>query len=349
LVDFKVDSSDDADERMKQVNDSNPATLLAAMTCLADDTRLRLLRLLEQQELGVGELGQVLRLPQPTVSRHLKTLSEAGFVISRREGTSNLYRMLLDELQPGARELWVVAREHTKGWPELGQDEKRLGELLREKASASRAFFAGAAVEWDRLREELYGGGVSGAAMMALLPEGAVVADLGCGTGSVAAGLAGYVGEVVAVDNSPEMLSAARERCAGMGNVKVREGELTRVPVESGTCDAVILVLALTYVAEPAAVIAEAARLLKPVGKVVLVDLLPHGREDFRRKMNQLHAGFDRRQVGEMFEAAGLRVGRHQALVSPAEAKGPGLFVAVGVGSDSEHTEMQRSQRGKHE
>lgn len=302
--------------------------LLETMSCLADETRLRLLRLLELQELGVGELGQVLQLPQPTVSRHLKTLADAGLVTSRREGTSNLYRMILDELAPAARELWLVARERSADWPELQQDARRLTQLLSEKQSASQAFFAGAAAEWDKLRGELYGDAFTTSALLSLLPSTAVVADLACGTGAVAATLAPHVAEVLAIDNSPEMLAAAKSRCARLKNVHVREGDLAALPVETGTCDAALLLLALTYVAEPDRAVADAARALKPGGKLVIVDLLPHGREDFRRKMNQLHSGFSAGQIKKWGDGK-LSAFRTSELPSRAEARGPALFLAV--------------------
>lgn len=320
-------SSEVADKRMQSGTD-HVAALLGAMTCLADDTRLRLLRLLERHELGVGELGQVLRLPQPTVSRHLKTLSDGGFVVSRREGTSNLYRMQPGELSAVAAELWGVARAKSEGWVELDQDNRRLSALMAEKASSSRQFFAGAAAEWDRLRDELYGPGFSVEAMLALLPEDAVVADLGCGTGSVARRLAGYVGRVIAVDNSPEMLAAARARCAGVGNVEVVEGELSALPIEAGRCDGALLVLSLTYAQEPAVVIAEAARVLRAGGKLVLVDLLPHTRNDFQHRLNQLHAGFEAGQIRGWCREAGFGEVRVVPIAPPLEAKGPALFLA---------------------
>jgi ArsR family transcriptional regulator len=305
--------------------------LLEAMSCLADDTRLRLLRLLEQHELGVGELGQVLRLPQPTVSRHLKTLSEALFVISRREGTSNLYRMHLADLPATHRDLWKVARDRLSTWAELEQDQRRLSELIRDKMSASRAFFAGAAAEWDRLRSELYGQRFTTDAMLALIPRSSVVADLACGTASVAAMLSPYVRQVIAVDNSPEMLSAARARCAGMENVAVREGELDALPIDDNACDAAMLLLALSYVAEPLAALKEAVRVLKGSGSLVVVDLLPHGREDFRRKMNQVHMGFSLEQISGWMKEAGFAGVSTRAISPEPETKGPALFLARGT------------------
>lgn len=306
--------------------------LMSVLSAMADDTRLRLLKLLEQHELGVGELSQVLQLPQPTVSRHLKTLADASFVSSRREGTSNLYRCVLSELSAGTRTLWEASREQLAGWPELEHDQRRLGQLLREKEADSRAFFAGAAGEWDRLRAELYGEQFTLAALLSLIPEHYRVADLACGTGTVAAALSPHLarGGVVAVDNSPQMLAAARARCGGMGNVEVMEADLTVLPLNGGDFDAALMLLALTYLPEPSAAIREASRLLKPGGTLVLVDLLPHARDDFRRKLNQLHPGLSEKDLKSWMQSAGISEVQFAPLPSPPQAKAPTLFLATG-------------------
>src|SRR5690348_1434754 len=135
----------------------SPQNLVGWMEGLADRTRLRLLRLLERQELGVVELCDILQLPQSTVSRHLKVLSDQGWLHSRRIGTTHLYRTILDELDPAARKLWLIAREQTEDWATTRQDELRLVRRLRHRESTSQTFFAGAAGKWDKLRRELYG------------------------------------------------------------------------------------------------------------------------------------------------------------------------------------------------
>ncbi len=129
----------------------SPGSLVSRMECLADETRLRLLRLLERNELGVAELCEILQLPQSTVSRHLKVLGDGQWVNSRTAGTNHLYRMLLDEIDPAARRLWLLAREQTEGWATLSQDELRLRRRLRDRETESQAFFAGAAADWDKL------------------------------------------------------------------------------------------------------------------------------------------------------------------------------------------------------
>jgi ArsR family transcriptional regulator len=273
-------------------------------------------------------------MPQSTVSRHLKVLADQKWVRGRRQGTNHLYRTILDELEAGARRLWVLAREQTDAWPAVKQDRMRLDRLLAQKQGDSQAFFAGAAGEWDRFRRELYGKHFSDAAMLALLPRNDVVADLGCGTGQVMAALAPFVKQVIGVDNSPAMLKAARKRLGEQKNVDLRKGDLSAVPIEDGNCDAAMLILALTYVADPAAVLAEMARVLKPGGRAVIVDLLPHDREDFRRQLGQTRLGFDAKELEQLFAQAGLVVEvkantKIRPLPPEPNAKGPALFLAT--------------------
>jgi ubiquinone/menaquinone biosynthesis C-methylase UbiE len=310
---------------------SQPGMLLGWMEALADSTRLRLLRLLESHELGVIDLCDVLQLPQSTVSRHLKVLAEGGWVRSRRQGTTHLYRMILDELEAATRKLWLLAREQTADWATVAQDELRLSRRLKERQKDSEAFFAGAAGEWDRLRVEMYGKKFAREAMMALLPSDFVVADLGCGGGGVTGELAGHVAKVYGIDNSPAMLKAARKRVEGLENVELKRGDLEAIPLEDESCDAAMMLLVLSYVAEPAVVLKEMGRILKRGGKAVIVDLLPHDRDDFRRMMGQVSLGFGREDLKREMEGAGFGDVKIRELPPEEGVKGPGLFLAAGV------------------
>jgi SAM-dependent methyltransferase len=305
---------------------------VALMESLSDPTRLRLLRLLERHELGVAELCDVLQLPQSTVSRHLKVLADEDWVASRSQGTTNLYRMDLDDAEAAARRLWALAREQTDGWATLAQDQLRLRRVLAERPPADD-FFSLAAGQWDRLREELYGRLFTQEAFLALLPPDWTVADLGCGTGAVAAALAPHVGRVIAVDQSAAMLKAARRRTTGLDNVETKQGSLEALPLERGSCDAALLLLALTYVESPSAALAEAARILRPGGRLVAVDLLRHDREDFRREMGQVRLGFDHDDVARMMKDAGFDDVKVRPLPPDGDAKGPALLLAVGTRS----------------
>jgi len=308
---------------------AQPELLLGWMGALADPIRLRLLRALEQHEFGVAELCDILQLPQSTVSRHLKLLADEGWLRSRRQATVHLYRMAPAELDTAARKLWIVAREQTEGWPAVKQDQLRLNRRLQERRETSEAFFAGAAGQWDKLRNDLYGRRFAQDAMLALLPEDAVVADLGCGTGFVASQLAPWVGQVIGVDGSAAMLKAAGRRTDELLNVELRRGDLTAVPIEDRSCDAALLLLVLSYVADGPAVLSEVSRILKPGGRAVIVDLLPHDREDFREQMGQQVLGFELEQVRSLLTEAGMSVTRAMTIPPEPDVKGPALFLAA--------------------
>jgi ubiquinone/menaquinone biosynthesis C-methylase UbiE len=306
---------------------SRPDSLLTRMGGLSDPTRLRLLHLLEKHELGVVELVEVLRLPQSTVSRHLKTLADQGWVRSRGRGAANLYRMAA--LEAPARRLWALAREESAAWATLRQDELRLSRRLRERARDAEAFFAGAAGQWERMRSELYGSAFTQEALTALLPSDWVVADLGCGTGPLTVALAPHVARVVGVDASPAMLKAARRSTAGFANVELHEGRLEALPLADEACDAALLVLGLSYVPDPAPVLAEMLRVLRPGGRGVVVDLLPHDHEHFRERMGQQWLGFDREHLAALAETAGFVVRSFRELSPEPGATGPALFVSA--------------------
>src|SRR5688572_26000223 len=127
------------------------------MATLSDPLRCRLLLVLERHELTVGEMCAVLQLPQSTVSRHLKTLADEGWLASRAEGTSRRYRMVAERLEPSARRLWTLVREQVAAFPAAEQDAQRLRSVLAQRSTRSQEFFSTAAGQWDRLREELFG------------------------------------------------------------------------------------------------------------------------------------------------------------------------------------------------
>lgn len=309
----------------------HPETLVGSLQSLADRTRLRLLRLLERQELGVVELCDILQLPQSTVSRHLKVLSDQRWVKSRRSGTTHLYRTILDELEPAARKLWILAREQTADWATIRQDDLRLARRLNERQTDSEAFFAGAAGQWDKLRQELYGESFAFAAGLSLLPSDWAIADLGCGTGEMSLRLSEHVRRVIAIDSSTAMLDAAQKRLGDRPNVDLIRAELTSLPLEDASCDAAMILLVLTYIVDIDAVLREAHRIVKPGGKIVLVDLLPHDRDDFRQEMGQQHPGFDQEDIHRRLEAAGFSRIDVRPLAPEQNVKGPALFLGTGA------------------
>jgi ArsR family transcriptional regulator len=297
------------------------------LSCLADGTRVRLLHALEQAELGVAELCDVLRLPQSTVSRHLKTLADAGFVSARADGTSRLYRSA--PLDGTGRRLWRVTRQAAAGWPAIADDDHRLEARLAARRDEADRFFAGAAADWERLRAELYGSAFLGEVLSALLPPHLVVADLGCGTGDLAARLGRHVARVHAVDRSAAMLRAARRRVADLPAVTLHRADLEALPLDDASCDAALLVLVLAYVPDPRAVLGEAARVLRPGGRAVIVDVTAHADEAFRARLGHARPGLDAEDLADALATAGLGAPSLRALGADAAARAPPLLLAT--------------------
>ncbi len=304
------------------------AAIFEDLTTLADATRSRMLLVLERHELTVTELCSVLQLPQSTVSRHLKTLSDTDWVSSRRDGTSRYYTLALDDRGPATRRLWSLLREQVSGTPGADQDARRLRGVLGRRQSKSQEFFASAAGQWDRLRQDLFGRASYLHALPGLFDSRWVVGDLGCGTGQVAAALAPFVARVVAVDRSSDMLQAARRRLRDLPNVDVRRGELEALPLQDGELDAATLLLVLHHLPEPADALAEAARVLRPGGRLLVSDMLPHDREEYRQQMGHVWLGFGEEPLRRLVGNAGFDDVRIAPMATDPDAKGPALFVA---------------------
>src|SRR5438270_2605317 len=304
------------------------AAIFDDLTTLADATRGRMLLVLDRQELTVSELCAVLQLPQSTVSRHLKTLSDSSWVSSRRDGTSRYYTLALDDRDAHTRRLWSLLREQIAATPGAEQDARRLKGVLGRRQTKSEEFFASAAGQWDRLRRELFGGASALHALPALLDPDWTVGDLGCGTGETSAALAPFVARTVAVDRSGDMLQAARRRLRDAKNVDIRRGDLEALPVADAELDAAVMILVLHHVPDPGAALREAARSLKPGGRLVVCDMLPHDHEEYKQQMGHVWLGFADDQFRRLLGAAGFRDLRIVAMPADPQAKGPTLFVA---------------------
>src|SRR5262249_4341229 len=269
-----------------------------------------------------------------TVSRHLKALSDAGWVTARSEGPSNLYAMSRpaggDDLDAAARRLWLLVREQVASSPAAEQDQRRLRAALAARRTKSQEFFSSSAGQWDKLRDELFGDRFHLLALSAFADADWVVGDLGCGTGQVSAAIAPFVARVIAVDGSSAMLQAAKRRLHGIGNVELRRGEIEALPIDAGKLDAAMLMLVLHHVSGPERAIAEMGRVLKAGGRGLIVDMLAHDRESYRQQMGHVWLGFDEASVRRLLTDAGFGDTRMVSLPPDARAKGPGLFVATG-------------------
>jgi ubiquinone/menaquinone biosynthesis C-methylase UbiE/DNA-binding MarR family transcriptional regulator len=296
------------------------------LSTLSDPTRSRLLHVLENRELTVTELCSVLQLPQSTVSRHLKILSDDGWVASRADGTSRYYR-LETELAAAAQQLWTIVREQVAESVAGRQDIRRVEGVVSDRRSRSQEYFSSVAGQWDAVRHELFGDRSPLVGMLALVDPDSIIGDLGAGTGELTATLSPFVRRVIAVDASTQMLAAARARLADAGNVDIRHGDLESLPVKDGEVDSAVMSLVLHHIAEPAKALGEAARVLRANGRLIVVDMMPHDHEEYRQQMGHVWQGFSSEQMTEWLSAAGFERVRYTPLPVNSEVKGPALFV----------------------
>ena len=227
-----------------------------------------------------------------------------------------------------ARRLWALLREQVGSTAGADQDARRLKSVLGRRQSKSQEFFESAAGQWDKLREDLYGRGSHLQALPALLDPAWSVGDLGCGTGQVAAALAPFVARS---SPSTDPVRCFRQRAGASRHSRMStsaRGELETLPIEDGELDAATLLLVLHHLAEPSTVLREAARVLKPGGRLLISDMLPHDQEEYRRQMGHVWLGFGDDQLSALLGSAGFVDVRIVHMPSNPDAKGPALFVA---------------------
>ena len=301
------------------------STVHEQLSCLSIPLRTRLLRLLEREELSVGELAEILQLPQPTVSRHLRSLLDQGWLSRRRERQARLYQ-LSPLLSPADEQLWALVRESlAASWEE---DKLRLASVLAARASQSRDFFSQIAEHWQSLRHELYGDQYLLPAFVSLLSPELKIADLGCGPGDTLTALQGSGATLIGVDREPAMLRNARRRLGDDPRVTLHEGELEALPIDDGALDVALLILVLHLLPKPRLVLQEVVRVLRPGGHLVLLDMIAHERQEYRISMGHQQLGFGEEQLVELAPAT-LQLQRYQPLPPQSAAKGPPLFLSI--------------------
>ena len=185
----------------------------------------------------------------------------------------------------------------------------------------------------NKVRAELYGTSADLTPLAALLDPSWAVGDLGCGTGQTTAALAPFVGRVIAVDESSAMLGAARKRLAACDNIDLRSGSLEDLPIDDASLDAGVLSLVLHFIVDPPRALAEAARVLRPGARLLIVDMIPHEREEYRASMGHLWLGFGEEQLTAWLHDAGFHQTRIVPLAPDPQARGPGLFTARALSS----------------
>ncbi len=278
-------------------------SIVKTLKVVADPNRLRILLLLKGEELSVAELQEILGMGQSTISTHLSQLKQAGLVEDRRTGKSNLYRpttawgRLLDEILADAE----------KEIPEVASDQAAMRRVLKKRQDKMRAFFDSVA---GRLGKD-YVPGKSwksmAEALLRLMPP-LTIADLGAGEGSFALLLSQRAVRVIAVDTSARMIEVGREQAArhGVKNVEYRLGDMEEVPIGAGEVDLVFFSQSLHHALHPERALAEAARILAPGGRIVVLDLLKHRFEEAREMYADEWLGFSEAELEAMLENAGF-------------------------------------------
>jgi ArsR family transcriptional regulator len=294
---------------------------------LADPTRVRILMLVRDMDLAMGELADILDQSQPRVSRHVRILAEAGLVQRRKEGAWVFVR--LDERAPRT-ELFQLIDRLSEGADPIAAERHRLVQVRAERQRAIDAWFECNAGEWDLLRrlgvqEEAVEDAIRAAARN---PSVGRLLDIGTGTGRILELLALEADSATGIDRSPEMLRIARGKLAAGGQqaAELRQADMRLLPFADASFDTVTLHHVLHFADDPAAVVAEAARTVAPGGKLLIADLAPHDREELRERFRHVRLGFDDSTILSALAAAGLLGRRH------SHHPGPELSVCLWEG-----------------
>jgi ArsR family transcriptional regulator len=318
--------------------------LLPALRASAEPTRLRILWLCAQGELSVSELVQIMGQSQPRISRHLKLLTEAGLLERFREGSWVFHRLASRGYgaSVAAKLLDLLPGDD----PALVLDSARLAQVKNERAKAASDYFRRNATDWDRLRSLHVDESEVEQALCALLPEQGVknLLDIGTGTGRMLELFAPRIEAGQGIDLSRDMLSVARANLerAGIRHCSVRQGDLYQLPFPDGSFDAVTIHQVLHYTDEPARAIAEAARMLRPGGVMLLADFAPHGREELRTEHSHRRLGFSESEVVAWFQAAGLET--REVVHLPGEPLTVSIWLAARPGRSAGQTAQEAQE-----
>ena len=307
---------------------ANLDDILDGLKAAAETTRLRLLALLIKAELTVTEVTQILRQSQPRVSRHLKLMCEAGLIERIKEGSWVFYR--LAEAGP-ARDI-AEKLAALLPWDDdvLKRDLERLESVRKQREINAQEYFAANATEWDRIRTlHIPEDQVEGAVLEFVGPSQITsYLDLGTGTGRILELVAPRAARAVGVDLNGEMLALARARIerASLNHVQVRRGDLFQLPYADHSFDLITIHQVLHYLEDPSAAVAEAARVLRPGGRLVIADFAPHTLEFLREDHQHRRLGFADKEVGQWCKTAGLSLSASRALPPTSHS---GLTVMV--------------------
>lgn len=294
-------------------------------SALIHPSRTRIFRLLCQEELSGGEVARVTQSPQSTTSRHLKILTESDWVASRRVGNTVIFSAS-QSLSDADQALWSALEiELSDRWPD---DSLRLATIIRERSPSSRDYFGRLGARWDEVRRALYGEHSLTHLALSMLSSELVIADLGCGSGGVLALLAPQVMRVIGIDREPAMIEAAQSKTRGFGNVEIRHGELESPPLSDAEVDIALFNLVLHLVESPTSALHAVASALKPQGKILIIDMVAHDRDEYRQSMGHVSLGFSEEEIHSFARRAGLTLDHYRPLPPDFDASGPALFAA---------------------
>lgn len=319
---------------MSEASNYRLDTLVDTLKAAAESSRLRILALLSRGDLTVSDLTDILNQSQPRVSRHLKLLLEAGLIERYQEGSWAFFRLTDDDTGRGfVNDL--VGRLSDRD-PQLGRDLERLAAVKRRRQERASEYFRENAASWDHIRSLHASEGAVEAAMLQLVGERPFqsMLDLGTGTGRLLELFAPLYRRGVGLDMSREMLAVARANLdrAGVAHAQVRLGDIYAPPVERDAYDLVTIHQVLHYLDDPGLAIAEASRLLRPSGRLLIVDFAPHTLEGLREQHAHQRLGFSDRQIADWLAEAGLALEETRTF-EPTAMRG-GLTVKLWMGRD---------------
>ena len=323
------------------------AQALAALRGAGEATRLRILALLAGGELNVKDLTQILGQSQPRISRHLKLMADAGLIRRFREGAWVFFRLAESGAEAALAQAIVASLDFSD--LTLARDRARADAVQKARAEAAQAYFNAHAGEWDKIRALHVAEQDVEDVMDKALGQGpfALLVDLGTGTGRILELFAPRASRALGFDLNHAMLAYARMKLerAGLNHAQVRHGDLYNVPLPDGAADAVVLHQVLHFLDDPASAIAEAARLLAPGGKLLVIDFAPHELEFLREQAAHRRLGFARDQLERLFASAGLRLERFREL--KPEPSGGKLTVSLWLGTKPAYAAKKRKSGHK--
>ncbi len=306
--------------------------VLDALRAIGEPTRLRILALLRYGDLSVGEFVQILNQSQPRLSHHLKTLNMAGLVERLPEGSWVFYRLVREGA--AGRLFESIMREIDQDGDDMIADIKALNRVRAQRAEAAELHFAGIAEDWDQLRLLHSSNETIEEALLGIVKEQEFdrIIDLGTGTARMLSIFAPFAKQLEGLDSSHQMLTVARANLAAANivNADVRQGYITNTPFEDQAADLVIIHQVLHYLEQPQAALTEAARLLQPGGRLLIVDFAPHDHEFLRQEQGHRWLGMRQSDISNWTQAAGL-VLTDQLDFAPPDTLKQGLSVKIWV------------------